>query len=261
MTALPVAQRLGLGTYRLGARTYEVCRAALDLGYRHIDTAVLYENEDAVARAVARSGIAREEIFVVTKIHVRDIRAEGRILPAARESLERLGRIDLLLLHAPVGDWRRRWEELQEAATWHDVGAVGVSNFDRAQLESLAAPLPSWNQIEASPFLPRRELAAWCREKGIALVAHSPLTKRARLGDAVLNEVAARRGVTPAQVLTAWSLAQGFAVLPRTSNLQHLAENLAAGDLALDAGDLEKLATLEDGYATHPQHARDPTAP
>lgn len=254
MNPLRDSHRLGLGTYRLGVRTYEACRVALDLGYRHLDTAVLYENETAVAQAVADSGIDRATLFITTKLHVRDLRP-GRVLPAARESLERLGRIDLLLLHAPVGDSMRAWAELQEAATWPGVGALGVSNFDIPHLERLEPPWPAWNQIEVTPFLPRRELVAWCQARQTIVAAHSPLTKGHRLDEPLLAELGAAHGASPSQILISWSLAKGFAVLPRSANPAHLAENLAATSLLLSAADLRRLDGLEDGFATHPRHA------
>lgn len=258
---MPAAHRIGLGTYQLGSRTYEVCRTALDLGYRHLDTAALYRNEAEVARAVADGGVSREELFVVSKILAQDVAVPARVLPAAHESVERLGRVDLLLLHAPAGDWLRAWELLQEVATWLEVGAVGVSNFDIPHLETVVAsglPLPAWNQIEVSPFLPRTALVQWCRRRGVWVAAHSPLVKGRRLDHPVLKEVAAQNEVTPAQVLIAWSLAQGLVVLPRSSQPAHLAENLQARQMALTDHDLLRLAALEDGFATHPQHA--PTA-
>ncbi len=258
LNTVPAAHRIGLGTYQLGSRTYEVCRTALDLGYRHLDTAALYRNEAEVARAVADGGVSREELFVVSKILAQDVAVPARVLPAARESVERLGRVDLLLLHAPAGDWLRAWELLQEVATWPEVGAVGVSNFDIPHLETVVAsglPLPAWNQIEVSPFLPRTALVQWCQHHGVRVAAHSPLVKGRRLDHPVLKEVAAQNEVTPAQVLIAWSLAQGLVVLPRSSQPAHLAENLQARQMALTDQDLLRLAALEDGFATHPQHA------
>jgi diketogulonate reductase-like aldo/keto reductase len=256
VSTLPSSQRIGLGTYRLGASTYDACRAALDLGYRHLDTAALYRNEDAVARAIISSEVKRAEIFVVSKIHVRDLGVPERILPAARERVDLLGHIDLLLMHAPVGDWVQGWEIMQEVATWPEVAAVGVSNFDLSHLQSLGPPLPPWNQIEVTPFLPRHELTDWCQKRGMGLVAHSPLTKGGRLADATLQQIAKLHGTTAAQVLIAWGLAQGFVMIPSSSNRAHLAENLAARDLVLTAADMQSLSTLEDGFATHPQLLR-----
>lgn len=255
---MPSAHRIGLGTYQLGSRTYEVCRSALDLGYRHLDTAALYRNEAEVARAVAACGVSRKELFVVFKILAQDLAVPARVLPAARESVERLGQVDLLLLHAPAGEWLRAWEMLQEVAIWPGVGAVGVSNCDLRHLEALVErglPLPSWNQIEVSPFLPRTALVQWCQRHGVRVAAHSPLVKGRRLDHPVLKEVAAQNAMTPAQVLIAWSLAQGLVVLPRSSQPVHLAENLQAQQFQLGRQDLLHLASLEDGFATHPQHA------
>lgn len=258
LNTLPAAHRIGLGTYQLGTRTYEVCRTALDLGYRHLDTAALYRNEAEVARAVADGGVSREDLFVVSKILAQDVAVPARVLPAARESVERLGQVDLLLLHAPAGEWLRAWELLQQVAAWPEVSAVGVSNFDLRHLEALVErglPLPSWNQVEVSPILPRTALVQWCQRHGVRVAAHSPLVKGRRLDHPVLQEVAVQNEVTPAQVLIAWSLAHGLVVLPRSSQAAHLVENLQAQQFQLDRQDLLRLASLEDGFATHPQHA------
>ena len=201
--------RLGLGTYRMGAKTEHAVRTALRLGYRHIDTASLYRNEAAVASAIAASGVPREQICVATKIHVRDIDRLA-IREATEAALARLGEVDILMLHA----WRpaapEAWAMLAEEATAGRVRAIGVSNFGAEDLAALGPPVPAVNQVELSPFLPRRHLRDACASSGIAVSAHSPLTKGYRFAD-----LAPIRGrLTPAQILIAWACGKAAAVLP-----------------------------------------------
>lgn len=242
--------QLGFGTYQLGDATQEMCLRALDVGYRHIDTANLYRNEAAVAAAIEASGIPRSQIFVTTKIHVRDVLA-NRVTEAAQCALDLLGQIDLLLLHAATPNAVEAWSTLREIGS-PEIREIGVSNFDISQLESLAPHLPAYNQVEITPFWPRRRLGGYCREQNIGVIAHSSLTKGRRLDHSVLLSIAQKHDATPSQVLLAWGLAQGFAVLPRTSNPAHLEENFQARNLVLSTEDLALLEQVEDGFATHP---------
>ncbi len=242
--------QLGFGTYQLGDTTQEMCLRALELGYRHIDTANLYRNEAAVAAAIEESGIPRSEIFVTTKIHVRDI-VLGQVADAAQRALDIFGQIDLLLLHAPTPNAVQAWSALREVNA-PAIREIGVSNFNITFLEALAPHLPAYNQIEITPFWPRRDLADYCRRRHIGVIAHSSLTKARRLNHPMLIRVGLEHDATPAQVLLAWGLAKGFAVLPRTSNPAHLEENFQAGNLVLSTEDLALLEQVEDGFATHP---------
>lgn len=254
--------QIGLGTYRLGDATERVCLSALELGYRHIDTASLYRNEAAVGKAVRLSGLDRSKIYVTSKVSVDEIRS-GDIAGAVGRSVDRIGQVDAMLLHAPVGeaaDLDRTWAELIEACERHGIATAGVSNYRQVHLDALSTT-PTVNQLEVSPFLPRTKLVAYCHRRGIATTAHSPLVKAQRLFDPLLVEIA--RGVTTssgaahattAQILLAWSLAKGHLPLPRSSSQEHLAENLAAKNIALSAGQLARLDATAEGYATHPQH-------
>ncbi len=244
---------IGLGTYRLGAKTQSTCLMALEMGYRHLDTAALYNNERDVALAVERSLIPRERIFITSKVPLKAIRSGG-IKDAARKSLNRLGKIDLLLLHAPGTDPTSAWKEMLEIKTWEGIGNVGVSNFNIQQLQQLEPDLPHWNQVEISPFLQRRELVNYCEGHDIKLIAHSPLIKGKKMACPQLLNVAQDCGCTPAQILLAWSLAKGYIVIPRSSQKQHLQENLQAKDILLPREVFLQLERLEEGYATHPQH-------
>jgi len=252
---------IGLGTYRLGAETERACLDGLELGYRHIDTATQYGNEAEVGKAVRRCGLDRSEITITTKVWVEDIRS-GDIAGGVGRSIDRLGQIDVLLLHGPIGDdaWiKRSWVALLDACERFGIATAGVSNYRDRHLDVLPS-IPQVNQLEVSPFLPRDELVARCRADGIEVTAHSPLAKAHRMDQPVLMQVAGElesldgQAVTPAQVLLAWSLAKGYVPLPRSRCRAHLAENLAAGAIELMPSQLSRLDALADGYATHRKH-------
>ena len=245
--------KIGLGTYRLGEETIFACLKALAIGYRHIDTASLYRNEKQVAEAIERSRIKREEIFVTSKIKVKDIKS-GDLDTAVCRSLDNLKSIDLLLLHAPTENLVDAWKQMLEIAQWQEIGEIGVSNFDVCHLQKLEFQLPKWNQIEVSPYLQRTNLVQYCQQKDIQIVAHSPLVKGRKLLCDNLRSIAQSINITPSQLLIAWSLVKGYIVLPRSSKLIHLQENFDAIKIKLPENILEKLNFLEEGYATHPQH-------
>ncbi len=253
MASIDSASLVGLGTYRLYEKTYSTCRMALEIGYRHIDTAALYKNEGEVARAIAESGIPREEIFITSKIPLKAI-LSGSIRDAARQSLELLGTIDLLLLHAPGTEPLSAWEVMLEIREWEEIGDVGVSNFNIQHLQLLKNYLPKWNQIEISPFLQRRKLVDYCHRRGIKIVAHSPLVKGQKLETPELITMGNKCGCTPAQLLLAWCINRGFITIPRSSKREHLQANLEAKEIILPTEVIQKLNSFEEGYATHPQH-------
>ena len=249
----PSIGKIGLGTYRLGSQTMFACLKALEIGYRHIDTASLYRNEKQVAEAIKRSQLDRQEIFVTDKIQVKDIQS-GNIETAVYRSLENLGSIDLLLLHAPTENLVDAWQQMLEIAQWREIGEIGVSNFDICHLKKLEFQPPKFNQIEVTPYLQRLDLVQYCQQKEIQIIAHSPLVKgRKLLGDNV-RSLAQNINISPAQLLIAWSLAKNYIVLPRSSKSIHLQENFGAINVKLSKNVLAKLDCLEEGYATHPQH-------
>ncbi|KXZ54115.1 hypothetical protein GPECTOR_5g217 [Gonium pectorale] len=262
---------IGLGVYRSapGSETYDAVLSALRLGYRHIDTAQLYGNEADVGRAVRDSGVPREQVFVTSKLW-RDSYGTESGLAAVRASVERsgLGWLDLMLLHSPSADPGRReaaWRALEAAvqqvvcgAVWCGVGgnlvrSIGVSNFGEAHLEKLmrgATVQPAVNQVEVHPFLQRRELVAYCRQRGIVVEAYSPLSKGSKLADPRVTSVAERLGVTPAQVLLRWSLQHGLVPLPKSTHPQRQAANLDVRSFELSAGDMAVLDGCEEGLVT-----------
>jgi len=256
--------QVGLGVFRMptGAETRRVVREALACGYRHIDTARIYGNEADVAEGIRESGLSRDEVFVTTKIW-NDDQGYEKTLRAAEAALARMcfDCVDLLLLHWPVpGKRLDSWRALERLHAEGRARAIGVSNFMPHHLRELLASCreaPSVNQVELSPFLQQRELRTLCEAQGIVVAAYSPLTKGARLAHPVLVRIARATGHTPAQVLLRWGIQKGLVVLPKSTQVARLAENLAALDIALAADDMAALDALEEGLVTgwDPRHA------
>jgi len=247
---------LGLGTYKLvGEAAYAPVRAALGCGYRHIDSASFYENEEAVGRAVRESGVPREEVFITSKVWNTE-QGYDRTLQACERSLARLGtdHLDLYLVHWPVPGKRletyRALERLYEEGR---VRAIGVSNFTVRHLEELYGAcqvMPAVNQVEMSPFLYQKELLEHCRGRNVLVTAFSPLARGQALGDPVLAEVAARHRRSPAQVMIRWCLQKGMAVIPRSADPAHIKENADVFDFSLDEEDMARLDLLHTGLRT-----------
>lgn len=247
--------RVGFGLFRVtpGAPARDVAAEALAAGYRLLDTAAIYRNEAEVGQAVAASGLPREQLFVTSKVW-NDDQGYRPTLAAFERAQRALGSIDLYLLHWPVPERRlAAWRALEDLYLDGRVRAIGVSNFMVHHLDELLAAArvaPMVNQVELSPFLPQRELAAYCARAGIALTAYSPLTKGHRLAHPLLVEEATRLGCSPAQLLLRWVLAQGHALVVKSNDARRMRENLAAGDLALDAAALTRLDALDEGLVT-----------
>jgi diketogulonate reductase-like aldo/keto reductase len=249
--------QVGLGVWQAprGDIARGAVAAALQVGYRHVDTAAIYGNEADVGRAVRESGIPREEIFVTTKLWNAD-QGYDSALKAFDASLARLGldHVDLYLIHWPVPRKRlESWRALERLHTEARARAIGVSNFLKPHLEELlgrARVVPAANQIELMPFLQRRETVVFCRAHGIAIEAYSPLTRGLRLGHPVVVDVARHLKRSPAQVLLRWGVQHGFAVLPKSVNPPRIEENAALFDFAIDAEAMARLDGLEEGLAT-----------
>ncbi|HET6469559.1 MAG TPA: 2,5-didehydrogluconate reductase DkgB [Geminicoccaceae bacterium] len=249
--------RLGLGTY---GRTGEAGEAsildALELGYRHLDTAQTYDTEAAVGRAVERSGIARDEIFITTKVGDINL-GHDRFMPSLRESLDnlRVDRIDLTLIHWPSAKdavpFRDYMQALARAQADGMTRLIGVSNFPIALLrkaEDLLGPGAIVNnQVELHPYFQNRKLRGWCREHGVSVTAYMPLAKGRVASDPVLQRLAARHGATPAQVALAFLLQQDIIVIPASSSRENLRANLAALALSLPPADMAEIEALDRG--------------
>ena len=248
---------LGLGTYmtRSGRETENVVLWALDAGYRLIDTASLYENERFIGKALKKSGVPREEVFVTTKLW-NDDHGYGRALAAFQESLGKLGLdyIDLYLIHWPVERLRGdSWRALETVLADGKCRAIGVSNYTIGHLEELlesSSTVPAVNQVEFSPYLFQRDLLDFCRAHNIQLDAYSPLTRGRRLGDRKLAHIAERYGKSPAQVLIRWALQHEVVVIPKSSRMDRIQENTGVFDFSISPEDMERLDSFDEDLHT-----------
>ncbi|PSC74818.1 glyoxal reductase-like [Micractinium conductrix] len=231
---------VGLGTFRLrGADASGAVAAALEAGYRHIDTASIYKNEGEVAAGIAASGVPRREVFVTSKVSPYQ-QGEAAATAACKASLAALGRpIDLMLVHWPGvarqdaaapgnADARRQtWRVLERYHREGAFRAIGVSNYEvrhLAELLSYAEVAPAVNQVECHPRWQQRELRAFCSDHSIAVVAYCSLGSGALLQDPTVQAVAASTGVTPAQALLLWGLRRGCAVIPKSADPRRIAD-------------------------------------
>ena len=244
---------IGMGTWTLkGDQCAELVAAAIDVGYRHIDTAAMYANEDAVGRGIAGSGIARDDIFVTTKVWWTDI-APGDLERSAEQSLARLGldHVDLLLIHwpnprVPVADSIGALNRVRERGLARN---IGVSNFTTALLDEALrasdAPLVA-DQVEYHPMLNQDKVHAACRKAGMAMVSYCPLYRGGALFDRPEIVGPARRlGKAPAQIVLRWHVQQdGVVAIPRTTRRERLAENLAVFDFELNAAEMDAISAL-----------------
>lgn len=241
---------LGLGVWqiRAGRPAEDAVSWALEAGYRHIDTAAAYRNEESVGRAVRSSGLPRESVFVTTKMRSSEPEPER----ALAQSLERLGldHVDLYLIHSPGSGSERHWPALAELRSRGLTRSIGVSNWGDAALERLVAGAevpPAVNQIDFNPFRFSSATLETHRRCGVVLEAYSPLGRGRALGDAVVGEVARRVGRTPAQVLVRWAVQRGLPAIPKSSRRERIAENRAVFDFALSSEDMARLDALGRG--------------
>lgn len=248
----------GLGTFRLKGQTViDSVRNALDVGYRAIDTAQIYENEAEVGQAIAESGVARDELFITTKIWIANFHHDA-LLDSLRESLRKLrtDHVELTLIHWPSPKDAVPMAEylgaLAEAKSQGLTRQIGISNFTIAQtrqaIEILGAGAIATNQIEVHPYLQNRALIAFLKDQGIHVTAYMSLAYGEVLKDPVIQAIAERHQATPAQVALAWALQQGFAVIPSSTKRDNLAGNLLAADLRLSNEDMAQIATLDRGH-------------
>jgi diketogulonate reductase-like aldo/keto reductase len=239
---------VGLGTWRLhGEHGYEAVRFALEIGYRHVDTATMYRNEAEVGRAVRDSGLDRRDVFITTKLPPGNVGRERATLDA---SLRALGTdyVDLWLVHwPPAGQASPRvWEEFLAVRNEGLARAVGVSNYSIGQIDELAdatGQRPPVNQIpwSLSRHDPKLLSAMW--QRGVVVEGYSPL-KGTNLRDATLTQIAARHGVTPAQVVLRWHIQHGIPVIPKSANRERITANFAVFGFSLTDDDIASLDNL-----------------
>ena len=252
--------QLGLGVYKVGQDIgVELVKTALDLGYRRIDTASIYDNEIEVGGGIRQSGIAREEIFVTTKIW-NDRQGYHDALEAIDEGLARLniGYVDMLLIHWPVPRQNKfvdTWRAFEETVATGRVRSIGVSNFHPQHIEQLvehAQILPSINQVEMHPALQQTEIRVANEKYGIKTEAWSPLGRGMFSENPVITEIAKNHGKTAAQTVLRWHIQLGNLVIPKSSNPVRLAENIDVFDFSLSADEMEQIKTLDSGHRIGP---------
>jgi len=251
--------QLGFGVFQIPPEeTAEATRRALELGYRHIDTAEMYGNEREVGEALRASGLDRGEVFVTSKLNNGYHRPDDA-RRAFDQTLSALGfdYVDLFLIHWPLptlydGDYVSTWKTLEEFKADGRARSIGVSNFELDHLERLAAEtdvVPAVNQIELHPYLLNEEVRSYGEEHGIATEAWSPLKQGEVLRDPVIVEIAERAGRTPAQVVLRWHVQRGNIVFPKSTTPERIRENFELFDFELESGEIERINELDRGEA------------
>jgi len=251
---------LGFGTY--GLRD-DVCTQsvadAITVGYRLIDTAKVYRNEEAVGAGIKKSGIDRKSLFVTSKIWVEDAGYEPAKL-AFQTTLDKLQLeyLDLYLIHRPRGDVQGSWRAMEELNAAGKIKAIGLSNFDQTQLASLTAGAktkPAINQLETHPFLQEAGQYDSLRAAGVQLEAWAPFAegRNGLFTNPVLEQIGKKNGKTVAQTVLRWHHQRGVIAIPRSSNPEHRRENLAIFDFKLDADDMHKISALDENKSQFPE--------
>ena len=250
---------VGLGVFQSepGTTTQQAVEWALELGYRHIDTAALYGNEESVGLGLKASGIPRDEVFVTTKVWNTD-QGYDKALAAFDASMKKLQLdiVDLYLIHWPMNGTRlETWKALEKLYQDGRVRAIGVSNFLVHHLEELAdnsGIVPAVNQVEFHPFLLQKDLLDYDHEHGIRHEAWSPLTRAKLWDDPAIDEIASKHGRSRAQVLLRWDLQHGVVTIPKSVHRERIEENAKLFDFELDDGDMKKLDGLDRGERIGP---------
>ncbi|PYZ91615.1 aldo/keto reductase [Salipaludibacillus keqinensis] len=252
---------LGLGVYKAeeGDEVVRAVQEALIAGYRSIDTASFYQNEEGVGRAIAQSDVPRDEIFITTKVW-NDDQGYNETLAAFEQSRRKLGVdvIDLYLIHWPVtGKFKDTWRAMEKLYEDGKVRAIGVSNFLVHHLENLlenATVVPAVNQVEYHPWLSQPDLYDFCKGKGIQVEAWSPLTRGRKFDDLQLKEIAERHGKTPAQVLIRWDLQNEVVTIPKSVTKERIQANTEVFDFQLSETEMDVLNECNEGlrFGPHP---------
>lgn len=245
----------GLGTFRLKDDVVIASvKTALGLGYRAIDTAQIYENEAAVGQAIEESGVPRNELFITTKIWIENL-SKDKLIPSLKESLKKLRTdyVDLTLIHWPSPNDAVSVEEfmqaLLEAKKQGLTRKIGISNFTIPLMEKAVAAVGveniATNQIELSPYLQNRKVVEWANQHDVHITSYMTLAYGKALKDEVIARIADKHSATAAQVILAWAMGEGYAVIPSSTKRENMASNLLALELKLDDDDKKAIAELD----------------
>ncbi|KIJ14448.1 alcohol dehydrogenase [Paxillus involutus ATCC 200175] len=252
---------LGFGTYGMdNDETYRVVRRALEAGYRHIDSADWYDNEEGCGRAIREfikeTNLERSDVFFTTKLKFNN--GKANVAKAIDKSLEECGLvyIDLYLIHGPLGGPQMRresWEAIVEAQEKGKLRSIGISTFGVRHMQELSntgLPDPVVNQIDLHPFMTRTDVVKYCTERGIVLEAWAPLTRCMRFQHPAITALAGKYNKEPAQILLRYSLQKGYVPLPKSSNNERLVSNTQIFDFELQKEEVEHLDTLDEALVT-----------
>jgi len=254
---------LGVWAANPGQETQDAVSCALEVGYRHIDTASMYGNEQDVGSALNACGVPRNEIFVTTKVWETEQGYEPT-LRAFEQSQQKLGLefVDLYLIHWPVEGQRvDTWQALERLQNEGRVKSIGVSNFSPNHLQEIfesGKQRPTVNQIELSPFLQQRTIADFTRSAGIHLTAYCPLARGERFSHRSLQDIAEQTGKTPAQIMIRWGLQQGQTMIPKSVNPVRIRQNADVFDFTLSDKQMRLLAELDEGFRFCPNPLDQP---
>lgn len=256
---------LGFGVYQIPAgQTEQAVTEALAAGYRHIDTAAAYQNEEAVGRAIKNSGTPRSELFITTKLWIQDTPGEANTKKAFERSLERLGLdyVDLYLIRQPLGDYYSCWRAMQDLHRESLTKAIGVSNFYPDRLVDLIDHndvTPAVNQIETHPFFQRQDYQQLMRAHGVQIESWGPFAEGRNnlFADPTLSSIGQTHGKTVAQVVLRWLIQRQVVAIPKSVHPDRIAENLNIFGFELSADEMARIATLDTGSSLFFDH-RDP---
>jgi 2,5-diketo-D-gluconate reductase A len=256
---------LGFGVYQIPPdQTEQAVAHALEVGYRHIDTAAAYQNEQAVGRAIKNSNIRRSDLFITTKLWIQDAPGEANTRTAFERSLERLGLdyLDLYLIHQPLGDYYSYWRAMQDLHQQGLIKAIGVSNFYPDRLVDLIDHndlTPAVNQIETHPFFQRQDYQQLMQARGVQIESWGPFAEGRNnlFADPTLSRIAESHGKTVAQVVLRWLIQRPVVAIPKSVHPHRIAQNFEIFDFELSADEMARIASLDTGSSLFFDH-RDP---
>ena len=249
----------GLGVWRLesGKETRDAVSYALELGYKHVDTASMYNNEEDVGVAIQESSLPREKLFITTKVNSSELGYEST-LEACERSLKKLKLtyIDLFLIHKPVEGYRQNtWKALEKLKHESICRSIGVSNFSPKHLNEIfkiCEFIPAVNQIEMNPFLAQKNISEFCRSKNIHITGYCPLARTEKSNDPTLVNVANECGKTWAQVMVRWGLQKQLTTIPKSANSERIRENSDVFNFELNEKQIQRLDDLDEGFRLRP---------
>ena len=249
----------GLGVWRLesGKETRDAVSCALELGYKHIDTASMYNNEEDVGSAIQESNLPREKLFITTKVHSSELGYDAT-LEACERSLQKLNLtyLDLFLIHKPVKGYRQNtWKALEKLKHESICRSIGVSNFSPKHLNEIfkiCEFIPVVNQIEMNPFLAQKNISEFCRSKNIHITGYCPLARTEKSNDPTLVNIANECGKTWAQVMVRWGLQKQLTTIPKSANPERIRENSNVFNFELNEKQMQRLDDLDEGFRLRP---------